>query len=101
MKFWFRYFLPASTAKEREDLEAAGHNVDRIYTVRDLVSSEQVFFSATGVTRSDLFREVDFHGETADFDSLLVRGETGTRRFVHTEQFLSSGEEETVRDGGY
>jgi fructose-1,6-bisphosphatase II len=90
---------PQSTA-EREALEEAGHDVNRIYTVQDLVSSDEVFLSATGVTRSDLFREVDFHGETADFDSLLIRGETGTRRFVHTEQFLSYSHLETEQPTG-
>ena len=43
---------------EREKALAAGHDLDRVLRTRDLVSGENVFFCATGVTDGDLLRGV-------------------------------------------
>jgi fructose-1,6-bisphosphatase II len=48
----------------------------------DLVSSEDVFFAATGITDGELLRGVRYYGEGATTDSLVVRGLTGTVRQI-------------------
>ena len=48
----------------------------------DLVSSEDVFFAATGITDGELLTGVRYFGDGAKTDSLVVRGLTGTVRQI-------------------
>ncbi len=65
-----------------------GYELDRIYTLEDLVSSDDVFFAATGVTDGELLRGVDYFGGGARTESLVVRGRTGTVRQVRATHKL-------------
>jgi fructose-1,6-bisphosphatase II len=49
------------------------------------VSSRKVFFAATGITDGTLLSGVHYHGSEAETESLIIRGETGTRRTIHSE----------------
>jgi len=60
----------------------AGYDFDKILTMDDLVSSEDVFFSATGITDGELLKGVRYFGEGARTDSLVIRGLTGTVRQI-------------------
>lgn len=60
----------------------AGYDFDRILTMDDLVSSEDVFFAATGITDGELLKGVRYFGHGASTDSLVVRGLTGTVRQI-------------------
>ena len=48
----------------------------------DLVSSEDVFFAATGITDGELLQGVRYFGHGASTDSIVVRGLTGTVRQI-------------------
>lgn len=48
--------------EERQKAIDRGHDLDRVLTTRDLVSGENVFFCATGVTDGDLLKGVRFFG---------------------------------------
>ncbi len=60
----------------------AGYDFDRVLTMDDLVSSEDVFFTATGITDGELLKGVRYFGNGASTDSLVVRGLTGTVRQI-------------------
>jgi fructose-1,6-bisphosphatase II len=60
----------------------AGYDFDKILTMDDLVSSEDVFFAATGITDGELLKGVRYFGNSASTDSLVVRGMTGTVRQI-------------------
>ena len=60
----------------------AGYDFERVLTMDDLVSSEDVFFAATGITDGELLRGVRYYGDGASTDSLVVRGLTGTVRQI-------------------
>lgn len=60
----------------------AGYDFEKILTMDDLVSSEDVFFAATGITDGELLKGVRYYGEGASTDSLVVRGLTGTVRRI-------------------
>ncbi len=60
----------------------AGYNFDKVLTMNDLVSSEDVFFAATGITDGPLLDGVKYFGDGASTDSLVVRGLTGTVRQI-------------------
>ncbi|OGO22752.1 MAG: fructose-bisphosphatase, class II [Chloroflexi bacterium RBG_16_51_16] len=74
--------LYARDEKElRRGLEA-GYNFEKVLTMDDLVSSEDVFFAATGITDGELLKGVRYFGNGARTDSLVVRGLTGTVRQI-------------------
>lgn len=60
----------------------AGYDFDKVLTMDDLVSSEDVFFAATGITDGELLDGVRYFGDGARTDSLVVRGLTGTVRQI-------------------
>ncbi|HAV77604.1 MAG TPA: fructose-bisphosphatase class II [Anaerolineae bacterium] len=72
-------------ARDEDELNRgreAGYDFDKILTMDDLVSSEDVFFTATGITDGELLKGVRYFGSGASTDSLVVRGLTGTVRQI-------------------
>ena len=66
---------------------APGIDFNKVLHLEDLVSSEDVFFAATGITNGDLLRGVNYFADVATTDSLVMRGLTGTiRRITATHQ---------------
>jgi fructose-1,6-bisphosphatase II len=72
-------------ARDEDELRRgreAGFDFEKILTMDDLVSSEDVFFAATGITDGELLQGVRYYGDGATTDSLVVRGLTGTVRQI-------------------
>jgi fructose-1,6-bisphosphatase II len=67
---------------ERKQLEADGFEVDRVLKTDDLVSGEDIFVSATGVTSGALVDGVRYTPEGAVTDSIVMRSRSGTVRRV-------------------
>ena len=61
---------------------------DRILTTDDLVSSEDVFFAATGITDGELMAGVRYKPGGATTDSLVMRSRSGTIRSIRSEHAL-------------
>jgi fructose-1,6-bisphosphatase II len=68
--------------EERDKAVQMGYDVDKLLTTDDLVSGNDVFFAATGVTDGDLIKGVRYRGESAVTESIVMRSRTGTVRFV-------------------
>jgi fructose-1,6-bisphosphatase II len=79
---------PQSDA-ERAAIAAAGLDPRRILSGNVLIASEQVFFSATGITDGPLLTGVRYHGERAETHSLVLRADTGSRRLIAAEHVRS------------
>ncbi len=77
--------LAPQSEQEREAIEAAGLDTRKILTCDELVKSDKIFFAATAVTHGPLLAGLRYHGDEAQTHSLVIRGETGTRRIIHTE----------------
>jgi fructose-1,6-bisphosphatase II len=71
--------------EERGAAVAAGYDLDRVLTTDDLVSGEDVFFAATGITGGDLLEGVRYDGETTITQSLAMRTRSGTVRRIDAE----------------
>ncbi|MEJ5225974.1 MAG: fructose-bisphosphatase class II, partial [Anaerolineales bacterium] len=65
-----------------------GYDFEKVLTMDDLVSSEDVFFAATGITDGELLRGVKYRADSAITDSLVVRGLTGTVRQIRATHRL-------------
>lgn len=77
--------LSPQTAEEEEAVNASGLDTHQVLTCGQLVSTREVFFAATGITDGTLLSGVHYHGNVAETESLIIRGETGTRRFIRSE----------------
>ena len=70
------------TEEERSILEANGIDLKHIYTVDDLITTARVSFAATGITTGELLKGVEYTGSGARTHSVMMRGHTGTIRFI-------------------
>ena len=86
--------LAPQSEAEREAMQSAGLDSQPIFTAIDLVSSNEVFFAATGITDGPLLAGVHYQGEQAETHSLVLRCETHRRRQIYAEHSL---EEPTSR----
>ena len=80
--------LALQSDAERQAVQAAGLDIQQIYTTNDLVSSDEAFFAATGITDGLLLNGVRYHSDQAETHSLVLRCETHTRRQIHAEHLL-------------
>jgi fructose-1,6-bisphosphatase II len=68
--------------EERQAALDEGYDLDKQLTQDDLVTSDDCFFSATGVTDGDVLQGVRYQGGTATTESLVMRSRSGTVRRV-------------------
>jgi fructose-1,6-bisphosphatase II len=74
---------------ERQKAIDAGHDLTRVLGTEDLVTTENVFFVATGITDGELLEGVRFSNRGATTHSIVMRGRSGTIREVKSEHRLS------------
>jgi fructose-1,6-bisphosphatase II len=74
---------------ERQRAVDAGHDLDRVLYTDDLVSGDDCFFVATGITDGELMQGVRYRAGGATTHSLVMRGRSGTIRSIHSEHKLS------------
>jgi fructose-1,6-bisphosphatase II len=79
---------PRSDEERRQGAER-GIDFSKPLSIEDLVSSEDVFFAATGITNGEWLRGVTYSPDGASTDSLVVRGLTGTTRRIRSNHRLS------------
>ncbi len=70
--------------QERTRLEAHGIDLDRKLSHDDLVSGDDVFFAATGITQGAFLRGVEYTRVGANTHSLVTRSKSGTWRTVES-----------------
>jgi fructose-1,6-bisphosphatase II len=80
---------PTDDAERQKAIEA-GHDLGRILTTEDLVSGDNVFFTATGVTDDDLLRGVRYSGGGAHTQSIVMRAKSGTVRVIEAYHRLDN-----------
>jgi fructose-1,6-bisphosphatase II len=74
--------------EERYKALAAGHNLDQVLSTDDLVTSDDAFFAATGITDGELLAGVRYRAGGATTHSLVMRARSGTVRNIYSEHQL-------------
>jgi fructose-1,6-bisphosphatase II len=74
--------LAPRSDEERENVLAAGYDLDKVIHTDDLVSGDNCFFAATGVTDGELLRGVHYDSRGATTQSLVMRSKSGTVRSI-------------------
>ena len=75
---------PRDDAERRRAMDA-GHNLNRVLTTGDLVTGDNIFFCATGITDGELMEGVRYTPEGPTTHSIVMRSKSGTIRDVRSE----------------
>jgi fructose-1,6-bisphosphatase II len=77
--------------EERQKALDAGHDLDpdNVLSTEQLVSGDDAFFVATGITDGELMRGVRYRAGGCTTDSLVMRARSGTIRSITSEHRLS------------
>lgn len=90
----FQGRLLPETQEEIDRCEKMGLEMGQLLTMEDLVRGEEVQFAATAVTDTDFMKGIRFEQPgTATTESIAMRAETNTIRFIKTVHHLKKKEQ--------
>jgi len=68
-------------------------DVNKVFTLDELVRGDEVFFAATGISDGELLKGVVYYEEgRAKTHSIVMRAKTGTIRFVEASHRLNKND---------
>ncbi|MDT8284540.1 MAG: class II fructose-bisphosphatase [Thermovirgaceae bacterium] len=67
----------------------SGMDLGAVLGLDDLVSSDNVFFSATGITDGELLKGVRYEGKNIQTNSIVMRSKSGTIRYIDATHSLN------------
>lgn len=82
---------------ERKRCIEMGVEIDSILRLEQLVNSDQIVFSMTGITKGELVAGVHRNGNYATTETLVVSGASRTQRLIHARHDISHKSEEIKR----
>ncbi len=74
--------LDPQSEQEKNSILQAGISLAETLSVETLVKTDEVFFAATGISGGTFLRGVTYGGTGAITHSLVIRGKTGTLRYM-------------------
>ena len=77
--------LKPRSEEERERAQAANLDLNQVLTTNDLVSGDDVFFAATGITDGELLKGVRFAPKGITSNSIVMRSRSQTIRLIESE----------------
>jgi fructose-1,6-bisphosphatase II len=89
--------LAPQSAEERLRIEKAGLDTQKIYTSDDLVSGNEIFFAATGITDGAVLSGVLYQGDKGRTESLVLSSQTGSQHLIRTTHTLLADSTENDR----
>ena len=81
---------PENEEEVKRALKMGISDIHKVLTLDDLVKGDDVIFTATAVTDSDMLRGIQYFADGARTQSISMRLKTGTVRFVDTIHSFSS-----------
>jgi fructose-1,6-bisphosphatase II len=81
-------------AQELERCAEMGVEANKILKMSDMARSDNVIFSATGITKGDLLEGITRKGDIATTETLLIRGRCRTIRRIKSIHYLSRKDEQ-------
>lgn len=80
--------LDPQKEEEKRNLLEQGYDLNKIYTKDDMIRSNDVYFVATGITNGCFLRGVKIIQHKAITHSIVMRGHTGTIRYIESHHNL-------------
>ncbi len=68
--------------EERQQVVDLGLDVNKVFTTKDLVKSDNVYLAATGITPGEFLRGTEYFGGGARTHSVVMRARSGTVRYI-------------------
>ncbi len=84
--------LAPQSETERKIIEEEHGDLKQILTCDQLVTSKNVFFAGTGITEGPLLAGVRYKGREIRTESIVLRGETSTRRTIQAQHITGEAE---------
>ena len=78
---------PRDDAERARAIEA-GHDLNQVLTTSDLVTGENVFFVATGITDGEIMEGVRYRANACTTHSIVMRSKSGTIRDIRSRHSL-------------
>jgi len=75
--------------EERAKAIAAGHDLDQVLTTNDLVTGDNIFFCATGITDGEIMEGVRYTPMGPTTHSIVMRSKSGTIRDIRSEHRIA------------
>lgn len=75
--------------EEHAKMREAGHELSRVLTTTDLVTSDNNFFCATGITDGELLEGVRYSPNGPTTHSIVMRSKSGTIREIKSEHRIA------------
>ncbi|WCO66426.1 class II fructose-bisphosphatase [Iamia majanohamensis] len=85
---------------ERAAAIDAGYDLDRILQTDDLVSGDNCFFAATGITDGEVLKGVHYDAQGATTQSMVMRSKSGTVRMIDARHKVQKLQEFSSVDYG-
>lgn len=63
-------------------------DLNKVFYMDDFCAGDDAIFAATGVTDGELLKGVQFKGQTAKTETIVMRAKSGTIRFIHGQHSL-------------
>ncbi len=79
---------------EAERCQIMGVEPGEVLCLNDMASSDNVVFSATGITKGDLLQGITRKGNIATTETLVVRGKSRTIRRIQSSHYLDRKDDE-------
>lgn len=76
--------LDPQSYPEKEAINEAGIDLREVLTVDDLIKTDDCFFAATGISGGEFLRATRYDGRRMITHSMVLRGKTGTMRYVES-----------------
>lgn len=73
---------PSNEEEAKRCKEMGIEDLDYVYKMNDFCKGDDVIFAATGVTDGELLKGVQFKGDRATTETVVMRAKSGTIRFV-------------------
>ncbi|OED43508.1 fructose-bisphosphatase, class II [Endozoicomonas sp. (ex Bugula neritina AB1)] len=80
--------------KEQERCKEMGVEAGKVLRMENMASSDNVVFSATGITKGDLLQGITRKGNIATTETLVVRGKSRTIRRIQSTHYLDRKDNE-------
>lgn len=74
--------------EEIERCKVMGADYENVLTLDDIVKSNDIFFAVTGISDGALVKGIKYHNDVAETHSMIIRGKTGTIRFIEAIHHL-------------
>lgn len=82
---------------ERERCQQMGVEAGKVLILNEMASSDNIVFSATGITKGDLLQGIARNGNMATTETLLVRGKSRTIRRIVSTHYLDRKDDDVKK----